>query len=84
MKDNQADIIALVGFGEAGQHIGAGLAANGLRVRAYDIRHNEPALVDAAGRSNIGFSGSPSVVEGAALVFSLVTASSAVDAARGR
>jgi 3-hydroxyisobutyrate dehydrogenase-like beta-hydroxyacid dehydrogenase len=82
MTDDQAQSIAFVGFGEAGQHIGAGLAAKGLRICAYDIRHNEPALVDAARRSNIEFSGSPSAVEGASLVFSLVTASSAIDAAR--
>jgi 3-hydroxyisobutyrate dehydrogenase-like beta-hydroxyacid dehydrogenase len=82
MKDARSEIIALVGFGEAGQHIASGLAAKGLRIHAYDIRHNDPALVDAAKRSGIEFFGSPSAVEGATLVFSLVTASSAVDAAR--
>jgi 3-hydroxyisobutyrate dehydrogenase-like beta-hydroxyacid dehydrogenase len=82
MKETEAEIVALVGFGEAGQHIGGGLAAKGLRICAYDIRHNEPALVDAATKSGVEFSGSPSVVEGATLVFSLVTASSAIDAAR--
>jgi len=82
MKDAQSEIVALVGFGEAGQHIGGALAAAGLRVRAYDIRHNEPALVEAAKRSGVEFVGSLSVVEGATLVFSLVTASSAIDAAR--
>jgi len=82
MKEPQTETIALVGFGEAGQHIGGGLAAKGLRIRAYDIRHNEPALVESAKRSGVEFMGSPSAVEGAALVFSLVTASSAIDAAR--
>lgn len=82
MSRTEPEIIALVGFGEAGQHIGRGLAARGGRVRAYDIRHNEPALVEAAKQGGIEFSGSPSAVEGATLVFSLVTASSAVDAAR--
>jgi 3-hydroxyisobutyrate dehydrogenase-like beta-hydroxyacid dehydrogenase len=80
--NDRSEIIALVGYGEAGQHIGGGLAAKGLRLRAYDIRHNEPALVEAAKRSGIEFMGSSSAVEGATLVFSLVTASSAVDAAR--
>lgn len=76
------ETIALIGFGEAGQHIGGGLAAGGMRVHAYDIRHNEPALVDAAKKSGVAFMGSPAAIGGARLVFSLVTASSAVDAAR--
>lgn len=75
------EAVALIGFGEAGQHIGGGLAAGGVRVRAYDIRHNEPSLVDAAKKAGVEFFGSPAAVEGTALVFSFVTASSAVDAA---
>ena len=82
MSSTEPEIVALVGFGEAGQHIGRGLAANGLRIRAHDIRHNEPALVEAARQGGIEFAGSATIVEGATLVFSLVTASSAVDAAR--
>ena len=74
--------IAIIGFGEAGRTIGGGLVAAGIaRVRAYDIRHNESALIEAAKRAGVEFLGLPAAVEGAALVFSLVTASSAVDAA---
>lgn len=79
MKDKET--IALVGYGEAGQHIGGGLAALGHKLRAYDIRHNEAALIEAARKAGIEFSGTPGVLEGAGLVFSFVTASSAVDAA---
>jgi 3-hydroxyisobutyrate dehydrogenase-like beta-hydroxyacid dehydrogenase len=75
--------ITIVGFGEAGQHIGRGLARNGAaQISAYDIRHNEPALIEAANAAGISFRGTPDAVEGATLVFSFVTASSAVDAAK--
>jgi 3-hydroxyisobutyrate dehydrogenase-like beta-hydroxyacid dehydrogenase len=74
--------IAIIGFGEAGQHIGRGLATDNPGIRTYDIRHNEPSLGDAARDSRIELCGSSaSAVSGAELVFSLVTASSAVDAA---
>lgn len=75
--------ITIVGFGEAGQHIGAGLARQGsAKISAYDIRHNEPKLIEAAKAAGIPFRGTPDAVEGATLVFSFVTASSAVDAAK--
>jgi 3-hydroxyisobutyrate dehydrogenase-like beta-hydroxyacid dehydrogenase len=80
MKDRET--IALIGYGEAGQHIGGGLAALGHALRAYDIRHNELALLEAARRSGIQFAGTAEILVGAKLVFSFVTASSAVDAAR--
>ena len=77
------ETIALIGFGEAGQHIGRGLAAAKLKVRAYDIRHSEPALVDTARQGGVSLRDAPApAIEGANLIFSLVTASSAVEAAR--
>jgi 3-hydroxyisobutyrate dehydrogenase-like beta-hydroxyacid dehydrogenase len=78
-----AEKIAIIGFGEAGQHIGRGLVAEGrAEVTAYDIRHNEPALIDAARSAKVALKDSPAAaLEGAGFVFSLVTASSAVDAA---
>src|SRR5262245_28465609 len=79
-----AEKIAIIGFGEAGQHIGRGLSAEGMaRVSAYDIRHAERALIDAARSSNVTLTDSPAAAtDGADFVFSLVTASSAIDAAR--
>jgi len=76
------ETITIVGFGEAGQHVGAGLVREGtVRLSAYDIRHNEPALIEAANRNSTRFKGTADAVEGSALIFSFVTASSAVDAA---
>jgi 3-hydroxyisobutyrate dehydrogenase-like beta-hydroxyacid dehydrogenase len=74
--------IALIGFGEAGQHIGGGLVRAGVaQVRAYDIRHE--ALLNPARRRGVELRREPrQALEGATLVFSLVTASSAADAAR--
>lgn len=75
--------ITLIGFGEAGQHIGRGLAREGkAKISAYDLRYAEPALIEAAKSGGIALKESPAAVEGATLVFSFVTASSAVDAAR--
>jgi 3-hydroxyisobutyrate dehydrogenase-like beta-hydroxyacid dehydrogenase len=79
-----AEKIAIIGFGEAGQHIGHGLAGEGkAQVTAYDIRHAERPLIDAARSANVALKDSvAAALEGAGFVFSLVTASSAVDAAR--
>jgi 3-hydroxyisobutyrate dehydrogenase-like beta-hydroxyacid dehydrogenase len=79
-----AEKIAIIGFGEAGQHIGRGLVAEGkAQVSAHDIRHAERALIDAARSSNVALKDtSAAAVDGANFVFSLVTASSAIDAAR--
>lgn len=76
--------IAIVGFGEAGQHIGRGLAAEGkARLSAYDLRHAERQLIEAAQSAGIALrDSSAAAIKDAAIVFSLVTASSAVDAAR--
>jgi 3-hydroxyisobutyrate dehydrogenase-like beta-hydroxyacid dehydrogenase len=78
-----SETIAIIGFGEAGQHIGRGLAAGNPGIRTFDIRHNERALADAARESGVELCGSSAdAVSGAQLIFSFVTASSAVEAAR--
>jgi 3-hydroxyisobutyrate dehydrogenase-like beta-hydroxyacid dehydrogenase len=78
-----AEIIAIIGFGEAGQHIGRGLTAGIPGIRAYDIRHGETALSEAARQCGISLCDeSARATESADLIFSLVTASSAIDAAR--
>jgi 3-hydroxyisobutyrate dehydrogenase-like beta-hydroxyacid dehydrogenase len=76
--------IAIIGFGEAGQHIGRGLVASGrAQISAYDLRHAERQLVDAARESGIALKDSVApALANAEFVFSLVTASSAVDAAK--
>ena len=77
------ETIALIGFGEAGQHIGRGLAGLGARVSAYDIRHGERQLIEAARNGGVALRDSHApALANAGLVFSLVTASSALDAAR--
>lgn len=77
------ETIALIGFGEAGQHIGRGLAAANPAIRAFDLRHSEPSLIDAARRGAVALCDTPAgAIEHAHLIFSLVTASAAVDAAR--
>jgi 3-hydroxyisobutyrate dehydrogenase-like beta-hydroxyacid dehydrogenase len=76
--------ITIIGFGEAGQHIGRGLAAESeVRLTAYDLRHAERQLIEAARASGIALKDtSAAATKDAQIVFSLVTASSAVDAAR--
>jgi 3-hydroxyisobutyrate dehydrogenase-like beta-hydroxyacid dehydrogenase len=76
--------IAIIGFGEAGQHIGRGLVAEGeVQVSAYDPRHSERQVIEAAHTGGVNLEQTDAAaLEGAGLVFSLVTASSAVDAAR--
>jgi 3-hydroxyisobutyrate dehydrogenase-like beta-hydroxyacid dehydrogenase len=75
------ETITLIGFGEAGQHIGGGLVRAGVApVCAYDIRHE--ALRNAARERGVDLHREAGVaLEGATVVFSLVTASSALDAA---
>jgi len=79
-----AEAICIIGFGEAGQNIGRGLVAEAkARISAYDLRWNERQLREAARDANVDLKSElVPALEGAALVFSLVTASSAIDAAR--
>lgn len=75
--------IALIGFGEAGRRIGASLVAEvGQQVAAYDLLHREKSMQDAARAAKVDLRhSSRAAVEGADIVFSFVTASSAIDAA---
>jgi hypothetical protein len=75
--------IALIGFGEAGRNIGGGLvAAAKVRVFAYDLLAGEKPMADAARGAGVDLKTAIGpALEGASVVFSLVTASSAIDAA---
>ena len=81
-----AEAIAFIGFGEAGGILGAELARRGRVVRAYDILFDSPADRDRmlARCAQAGVAASPSLgaaLDGAALIFSAVTASAARDVA---
>ncbi len=67
--------VGVLGLGEAGSQIAAGLAAAGVRVRGFDPAQPAPAGVEAA-------AGDADACRGAALVLSLVTAEEAEDALR--
>jgi 3-hydroxyisobutyrate dehydrogenase-like beta-hydroxyacid dehydrogenase len=75
--------IALVGFGEAGGHFGRGLVSEAkARVSAFDLRFAEAEMKKTAAAAGVDLKDALApALEGAELVFSLVTASSAVDAA---
>ncbi|MGE4335878.1 MAG: alpha/beta fold hydrolase [Pigmentiphaga sp.] len=78
--------IALIGFGEAGACLGAGLAARGLHVRTYDILWDDdatrPALEARAHAAGVRPCASlAAAIDGAELVISAVTAGAAADAA---
>ena len=76
--------IALIGFGEAGRNIGGGLVADAkARVFAYDLLAGEKPMADAAHASGVDLKTAIGpALEGANVIFSLVTAFSAIDAAR--
>ncbi|MCX7962230.1 MAG: DUF1932 domain-containing protein [Burkholderiales bacterium] len=79
--------IAFIGFGEAGQTIGRGLAAQGVPLVAYDILFDDPAdggrLAGKARELGVAVAGGHAeAVRGASLVFLAVTASSSLEAAR--
>ena len=75
--------IALIGFGEAGRNIGGGLVTEAkARVCAYDLLAGEKPMADAARAAGVDLKATMGpALEGASVVFSLVTASSAIDAA---
>lgn len=78
--------IALVGFGEAGFLLGQGLAEAGAQVAAYDIKVHDsdlrPALEQRAQQAGVALRASlQAAIDGADLVISAVTASSAAQAA---
>ena len=78
-----AERITIIGFGEAGRHIGRGLAAETkVNVSIYDIRQ-DAEMSEAARAAGVNFEAALApALAGAEIVFSLVTASSAADAAR--
>jgi 3-hydroxyisobutyrate dehydrogenase-like beta-hydroxyacid dehydrogenase len=83
-----AERITFIGFGEAGQTISRGLAAEKAKpsIRSYDILYGRPAgaPLEAAARA-LGVEiarGHAEAVRGADLVFLAVTASSSLEAAR--
>jgi 3-hydroxyisobutyrate dehydrogenase-like beta-hydroxyacid dehydrogenase len=86
MTDIDTRNIAIIGFGEAGSIFAAELAAKGSQVVTYDILVNTEgsrAALEARARST-GVRVAPtqaSAVQGAALVISAVTASSAAEVA---
>lgn len=78
--------IAFIGFGEAASAFVEGWGAPSMAIRAYDIKTDDPALRDAkhAQYAKAGVTGCDTIeaaLEGAELVFSLVTADQAAMAA---
>ncbi len=78
----EIELVAIIGFGEAGSILGAELVATGRQVVTYDILLEAPstraAVKAKAGAAGVRVADSPAAaIEGAALVISSVTASSA-------
>jgi 3-hydroxyisobutyrate dehydrogenase-like beta-hydroxyacid dehydrogenase len=80
--------LAVIGFGEAGRILGAGLAASGhFDVSAFDILVRDPAgrgpMLAAAAERNVTMAESHrAAIAGARIVVSAVTASASTDVAR--
>src|SRR6266436_3474855 len=77
--------IALIGFGEVGQTLGADLLASGASVSAYDPLFANPDGVPSRALAKIRVAAAktpPEAVKHAELVISAVTAASDIDAAR--
>lgn len=77
--------IALIGFGEVGQTLGADLIAAGCQVSAYDPLFTEPDSKPSAGLRSVSAvpaNNPASAVSNVELVISAVTAASDLDAAR--
>lgn len=78
--------VGIVGLGEAGAAIAAGLAEQGTAVTAYDLRltgPDGPGLRDFAGQAGIGLAADLAELAGRAeILLSLVTGSAAVPVAR--
>ena len=80
MTDSAA-MLALVGFGEAGQAFATGWGARA-NVRAHDLRADRPRMRTAAAQSGIACHGDPApALADAAAVLCLVTADQALAAA---
>src|SRR5215468_9619184 len=76
--------IGFIGFGEAGSTIARGLRSAGVeRIFAYDVKVGDPLIRDHARESQTTLVDSSSdLAEAATILFSTVTSSSALDAAR--
>lgn len=77
--------VALIGFGEVGQTLGADLLASGVSVTAYDPLFTNPDSVPSGALAKIRVvpeKTAPEAVKHAELVISAVTAASDIDAAR--
>jgi 3-hydroxyisobutyrate dehydrogenase-like beta-hydroxyacid dehydrogenase len=77
--------VALIGFGEVGQTLGADLLATGAWVTAYDPLFANPEAAPSLALAEIrvvAVKTAPEAVRDAELVISAVTAASDVDAAR--
>ncbi|HEX4998488.1 MAG TPA: DUF1932 domain-containing protein [Terriglobia bacterium] len=83
-----APTVGFIGFGEAGSHIASGLRSAGVdRLFAFDIQADSrefgPRIHARAEASQTVFASSPAALaESSAILFSTVTASAALDAAR--
>jgi 3-hydroxyisobutyrate dehydrogenase-like beta-hydroxyacid dehydrogenase len=77
--------LALIGFGEVGNIFAKGLLAHaGVSLAAYDILFDENRGIEEARAAGVRVaSNAADAVEGAAFVISAVTASAALDVARG-
>jgi len=78
------EAVGFIGFGEAGSTIARGLRSAGVeRIFAYDIRTGDPLIRDRARQADTTLVDSSSdLVEAATMVFSTVTSSAALDAAK--
>ncbi len=88
-NNQSATIFGFVGFGEAGMAFANGLAKNSqIQFRAFDLKTElgpslrQQKLLDYAGMGVRGVDSAAECAAGARLVFSLVTADQAVDAAK--
>lgn len=83
---NTAPSIAFIGFGEAGQAIGGGLAGEGARIAAYDLKFDGPErearLVGAAELGVLAAESAAAAAAEADIVASTVTAGATGDVAR--
>jgi len=78
------DAVGFIGFGEAGSTIARGLRSAGVeRIFAYDIKTGDPLIRDRARQADTTLDDSSSdLAEAASMLFSTVTSSSALDAAK--
>jgi 3-hydroxyisobutyrate dehydrogenase-like beta-hydroxyacid dehydrogenase len=76
--------IGFIGFGEAGSTIARGLREAGVeRIFAYDVKTGDPVILDHARETQTTLVDSSSdLAEAATILFSAVTSSSALDAAK--